>query len=141
MKPIPETQQTLVLRTDFSDEATWLALCTAIETPTPVDGFSAYVEFVSDPDFDGITVEQVLASPSQSGLHRQTFLFIVDHPAITDSEHPILVLDLYEERGRTFRVIPGEIWGVQNNLAIANMDFADFADNADADGVFRGFPI
>jgi len=32
------------------------------------------------------------------------------------------------------------MWSVENNLSISNMDFSDFADSADADGVFRGFP-
>jgi hypothetical protein len=47
---------------------------------------------------------------------------------------------LYEEPGRTFRVIPSEMWSVENNLSVANMDFYEFADNVDLDGVFRGFP-
>jgi hypothetical protein len=55
-------------------------------------------------------------------------------------EHPILVVDLYTEPGRSFRVVPAEVWGIENNLSTANMDFAEFADEADADGVFRGFP-
>ena len=50
------------------------------------------------------------------------------------------MVDLYEEPGRTFRVIPAEIWSVDNNLSIANMDFAEFADAVEPDGVFRGFP-
>jgi hypothetical protein len=31
------------------------------------------------------------------------------------------------------------MWGVENNLTIANMDFDDFAGAVQADGVFRGF--
>jgi len=140
MKPIPQTLDSLVLRTDFSDDAAWDELCIAIETPTPDDGFQTVVEFISDRAFEGIMVEQVLENTPQSGLQRRTFLFIVDQKAIADPEHPILVVDLYHEPGRIFRVIPTEIWGVENNLSIANMDFYEFADNADPDGVFRGFP-
>jgi hypothetical protein len=58
----------------------------------------------------------------------------------SDAEQPVLVVDLCEQPGRTFRVIPREMWGVENNLSIANMDYDDFANSADADGVFRGFP-
>jgi hypothetical protein len=36
-------------------------------------------------------------------------------------------------------VIPAELWSVEINLAIANMDFEEFAENTDADGVLRGF--
>jgi hypothetical protein len=53
---------------------------------------------------------------------------------------PILVVDLYDDPGRTFRVIPSEMWGVENKLSIANMGFEEFADAVDGDGIFRGFP-
>jgi hypothetical protein len=55
-------------------------------------------------------------------------------------EHLLLVVDLYAERGREFRAEPSQIQGIENNLSIANMDFAEFADNCDPEGVFRGFP-
>jgi hypothetical protein len=48
-------------------------------------------------------------------------------------------MDLYDERGRTFRTIPSEVCAIQNNLSIYNLDFADFADAVDNDGIFRGF--
>ncbi|HLF89873.1 MAG TPA: hypothetical protein VI451_13065 [Anaerolineales bacterium] len=47
---------------------------------------------------------------------------------------------MYEEYGREFRAIPSQIQGIENNLSIANMDFEEFADSVDEDGVFRGFP-
>jgi hypothetical protein len=49
------------------------------------------------------------------------------------------VLDLGEEPERPFRVIPREMQGIADNLAIANMDFYEFAESVDPDGVFRGF--
>lgn len=58
--------------------------------------------------------------------------------ALTDPESPILVVDLSHEPGRTFRVIPGEIWGVENNLSIANMDFEEFADSANGSAIRPG---
>jgi hypothetical protein len=65
---------------------------------------------------------------------------LVDTKALADHEHPVLVVDLQEDPGRSFRVVPSEAWGVENNLRLANMDFAEFADSVDEDGVFRGFP-
>jgi hypothetical protein len=59
--------------------------------------------------------------------------------AITRPEHPILVVDLYGKPQKTFRVIPARLATVENNLAIANMDFDEFANAVDKDGVFRGF--
>jgi hypothetical protein len=32
------------------------------------------------------------------------------------------------------------MWSVENNLALSNMDFEEFATAVDGDGVFRGFP-
>ena len=136
MKPLPQTENSLVLRTDFSDDAAWESICVAIQQP--VGEFRAYVDCVSDPAFENITVEQLVALASQSPY--RSFLLVVDQMTLAHPESPILVIDLYEEPGRTFRVIPREMWGVENNLSLANMDFVDFAESVDDDGIFRGFP-
>jgi hypothetical protein len=65
-------------------------------------------------------------------------LFIVDRAA-TEGDFPILVVDLSPEDRSPFRCIAREIWGVDNNLNLANMDWEEFAANADSDGVHRGF--
>jgi hypothetical protein len=136
MKPIPQTEQPVVLRTDFSDQAAWEAICTAVRQP--VDGFLAYVEFLDDVAYDGLTKDQLLGLlPEDYG---QPFIILVDRTATAQPEHPLLVVDLIEDRGREFRAIPSQIQSIENNLSIANMDFEEFADNVDADGVFRGFP-
>ncbi|MGH7514960.1 MAG: DUF6924 domain-containing protein [Gemmatimonadales bacterium] len=134
-KPIPETTNAAVLRTDFSDEAAWAAICGQIRAPS--GDFMATVDCLSDPEFEGLTPSEVpeLVRPGS----RHTFLFLVDRHTIADPEHGVLVVDLYAEPGRSFRVIPSEMWGVENNLSIANMDFGEFADSVDVDGVFRGF--
>ena len=140
---IPETKDALVLRTDFSDEAAWQAVCAAIQKPQeiiPGQPFQAYVEFVSDSQYDGLAGEELLTSLVE-GPYR-SFAFVVDSEAITNPVHPILVIDLneYEEPGRTFRVIPSQMWSVENSLSIANADFRDFADVVDENGIHRGFP-
>lgn len=66
---------------------------------------------------------------------------MVDTKTISDPTHPVLVVDLEEQPGRTFRVIPAEAWGPENNLRLANMNFSDFAGALDPDGVFRGFAM
>ena len=139
LKKIPITQNSPVLRTDFSNETAWESICLGIREP--VRGFSAYVDFISDPDFNGLTIEQLPACvPEDLQDFVRTFMFIVDHIALTHPDHPILVVDLYDEPGRAFRVIPSAMWGVENNLSIANIDFDDFANAVDQDGIFRGFP-
>ncbi|MBO4140144.1 hypothetical protein J5U46_08320 [Micromonospora tulbaghiae] len=136
MLTLPNTPCALVLRTDFSDEGAWDAVCAASIAPS-VDGFAASLSFVSDPAFADLSPEQVAALPMVS---YRSFLFLVDNVTITDPETLLVALDLLHEPGRWFRVVPAEMWSVENNLSIANMDFFEFADAADPDGVFRGFP-
>ena len=71
---------------------------------------------------------------------KRTFIFVADRLALTNPDGPILVIDTFEQPGRSFRVIPASMWSVENNLAISNMDFAEFAAAVARDGVFRGFP-
>ena len=66
-------------------------------------------------------------------------MFVVDSTTMAHEEHPVAVLDLWHQPGRTFRVIPSQMWSVENNLSISNMDFFEFADAVDDDGIFRGF--
>jgi hypothetical protein len=44
MKPIPETENPLVLRTDFSNEAVWGNICALIQKPVGLFGFRASME-------------------------------------------------------------------------------------------------
>ncbi len=137
MKKLPKTENSLLLRTDFSNDAAWADLCEAVQEPSK-EGFQAFVDCISDPAYDGLTIEQLVALAAQGG--DRSFAFIADQTTFTNLERPILVVDLCDEPGRTFRVIPREMWGIENNLSIANMDFYEFADNVDPAGVFRGFP-
>jgi hypothetical protein len=137
MKRLPKTHNSLLIRTDFSDDAAWDALCEDVQARSE-GGFQAHVDCINDPVYDGLTVEQLVVL-NPKGTDR-SFAFIVDRIALMNSEKLILVVDLYDVPGRTFRVIPREIWSVENNLSIANLDFSEFADNTDADGVYRGLP-
>ncbi|GAA0345672.1 DUF6924 domain-containing protein [Streptomyces blastmyceticus] len=125
-----------VIRTDFTDEEAWQAIRRTIATPSG-EGFLANVEYFHDPAFQGLTPEQILALvPDEPQC---ALLVVVDAVAVASPEMPLLCVDLWAERGRTVRVIATELWGIENNLSIANMDFEEFADAADEDGIFRGF--
>ena len=132
----PDTGNPVLLRTDFSDDAAWDAICKAAQAASDED-FQANIDCVSNRSFDGLGVEQVVALAKNGSS--PPFAFMADRLTLTNPERPILVVDLAHEPGRTFRVIPSQMWAVENNLSLANMDFSEFADNVDADGVFRGF--
>jgi hypothetical protein len=135
VKDLPASDKTLVLRTDFSSDSGWDAVCVAVRKPFG-DEILSDVEFVSDPEYDGLTVAQLLALAPPD--EERTFTFIVDGPTISRPDNAILVVDLYEERGRTFRTVPAELFAIHANLSLANMDFADFAQDVNPDGVYTG---
>jgi hypothetical protein len=144
MKPnesLPDTQGTPVIRTDFGDDAAWEMICGLFRQPTIDSGheFFAYVSFVENPQFGGFSAQELLTITPRD--YRHSFVFVADREAMQRPEFPILVVDLLAEPGRTFRAILSETHGIENNLSIANMDFCEFADNVDADGVFRGFKM
>ncbi|WP_235010203.1 hypothetical protein [Mycobacterium sp. 3519A] len=125
----------LLIRTDFTDDNAWRAVCKAACAPDPEHGFRAFLTCIDDPELDGATVESLIP------LVRNYF-FVVDNHTITDPEHPILAVagdpDDDLDPGTSFRVIPSAMWSPENNLSLGNMLFEDFVDAA-GDGVFRGF--
>jgi len=136
MLELPDTSSSLVLRTDYSDPAGWREMRRRIEAVSD-EGFRAQVAYFDDDRLAGALFEDLIALVRRGPF--RTFFFVVDGETVEHTEHPVLVVDLHEEPGRTFRVVPAQMWGVENNLSLSNMDFSEFANNADADGIFRGF--
>lgn len=137
MKVLPQTQNPLILRTDFSNQAVWNAICAEVQKPVGIFRFRANVEFLDDPAYSGVTKDQLLELIPTDYNH--SFIVIVDQTAVSLPDRPLLIVDLYERSGREFRAVPSQIQSIENNLSIANMDFEEFAESVDEDGVFRGF--
>jgi len=135
MLTIPAADATPLIRTDFSDESAWREVARAAAAPS-ADGFLAGLDIVDDREFEGAKAELLAQLGADNTGH--ACLFVADAMTMTHPEHPLLSLDL-RPPGRSFRVVPAALWGVENNLAIANMDFEEFADAIDADGIFRDF--
>ncbi len=127
---------TLLLRTDFSDQKAWEALLTTIGSPTE-EGFMANAEVLDSRAYQDLTTEQILALVPEGHQHR--LLAVADKTTMSSAEMPLLVIDLLEEPRGEVRVIASEFWSIENNLRLANMDFHEFADAVDEDGIFRRF--
>ena len=138
MRQIPDTENPLVLRTDFSNQAAWEEICKTIRKPAGIFRFRAIVEFLDDSQYADITKDQLLESIPHNYSH--SFIIIADRTAVSLPDHPLLIIDLYEGSGREFRALPSQVQSIENNLSIANMDFEEFAEAIDEDRVFRGFP-
>jgi hypothetical protein len=126
-----------VIRTDFSDPDAWAAIRRTITAPIAPYGFLADVRFVDDRANDGRTVDDLVRGFGDEPS--DTYVIVADRTTFEHPEHPLIVVDLFEEIGRTFRALPAQIQSVENNLSLANMDFEDFSGSVDQDGIFRGF--
>ena len=137
MKPIPNTENSPILRTDFSNQGGWEEICKTILEPVGPFRFRANVQFIDEIEYSGLTKDQVMGLIPKNYNH--TFIIVVDSVAILYPDHPLLVVDVFEYSGRVFRTLPSQVQSIENNLSIANMDFEEFADAVDEDGIFRGF--
>jgi hypothetical protein len=139
MKQLPITANPLVIRTRFDSQQAWETVCGLIRAPQyfTSDPFYANVDPLDDIDFANLAPEDLVARVPGEFPH--SFVLVVDAITVTHPEFPVLVIDLHADRGRSFRAIPSQIQSIENNLSIANMDFSEFADSVDEDGLFRGF--
>ncbi|EXG82273.1 DUF6924 domain-containing protein [Cryptosporangium arvum] len=126
--------RTLLIRTDFTDDAGWLAVRGLLEGHARDSGTE--LRFVEERAFDGRTPEQLGvdlgADPERS------FAFVADASTLATAEHPVLVVDLADLPGRAFRVVAPGVAAVQEALELSNISFDVYLRRCDEDGVFRG---
>jgi len=131
----------VVIRLDFADDSIFSSIVKAISKPAKGLLNSSTLTFdvccLQYKEYEGTSVEHLVKLLSAS--FKPAVIYVIDHVTITHADHPILVVDLVDESGRTFRVIPSTFWNVESNLALSNMDFEEFADSVDEHGIFRGF--
>lgn len=130
--PEPADLTSLVVRTDFSDGAAWVEIQSAINE---LDEYPP-ATFFDDPRMDGATAETLVADAADMNFGH---LFAADAMTMTDPGRRLLVVDLFDEPGRTFRVPVRWFMDISANLTIANMSFWEFADSCDETGTYHGF--
>jgi hypothetical protein len=134
-RPLPGGRWIKLVRTDFTDAGGWASLMTAIKREWY--GLVAEVQVVDDPEFSGMTAEQVMGR--LPGGFLPGMLVVADARALATDGHELLGLDLHREPGRPMRFTADVLVEIQVNLDLGNMDFSDFAGSAGPDGVFRAF--
>jgi hypothetical protein len=131
--PLPATELTLLVRTDFTDDASWRALMEA-HGKLPKNGgddefdleFQLESVVVDDREFEHLQPGQVpaLVPPEEHTI----MVALADAETMADPKHPLFVVDLYDTPGQATRVPLAEAGLMAVNLEIANMDFSDFVD-------------
>lgn len=130
----------LLVRTDYSDDRAWQAAVSAATAVYEGDDFErtgANLRPVESPALANLTPGELVSLQRGGYL---SVLAVADAQTMRDQTLQFVNLnELDAEVGRTFRSVPSEVEPIVANLSLANMDFAEFADKADPDGVFRAF--
>jgi hypothetical protein len=139
--PIDDDLTCFVVRTDYTDDATWRTVTEMIDAVPPEYGQQTsgleFVVLVDDPVWDGANADEVLAAMSDNG---GGVVFLADAATMRDP-HPLLAVNTvtreqcvedeqyeYEMKyGREFRLLPVGVYDVISNVTISNMDFPEFA--------------
>ncbi|MBP1859812.1 DUF6924 domain-containing protein [Rhizobium herbae] len=131
----PQNDRTPLIRTDFVNDEAWRRVVDAASAAS-TDGFRAKLYVLDDRSFSNADPAALAEAANTSSDH--VLLIIADSSTMNNAEMPLLCVDTIPPGGQ-FRVIPEHLWGVENNVSLANMDFSEFAAALDRDGVFRGF--
>ena len=126
-----------LVRADFTDQVAWEQICRAVlvDPDSPDENGQVGFVIVDDIELDGLTPARLLElEPHEGGGD-----FLVDHQTMSHPDRPVVAVDVADEPGRSFRLIPTAVQSFAVNMLLANMDFDDFANSVDADGIFRGF--
>jgi hypothetical protein len=147
----------VVVRTDYDDDQTWQAVKAALVEPSAGPREAPTPCLVDDPAWAGAGVDEVVAAiAADARLHEElSVVFLADRTTMRADHHALLAVpaftreDLnddkaYEEMvefGAEFRTVSTGVHEIHTNLALASMDFQDFAAVAQADpsGVFRSW--
>lgn len=129
---IPVGEKPFVVRADFSNEVEWGTLCAMLK---PGNELTPEMDLISDRAFEGVTAKKLRGLVvEESGA---SFGMIADGRTFSDADRPVLVVDLLEEPGRSFRAAARAVGEVAANLSVGNMGFEEFAEAARR-GVYRG---
>jgi hypothetical protein len=128
--PLSGTDLSPLLRTDFTDDAAWRRLLDDID--------KGWLTVMDDPAHEGLSPARLLALVPDGAVY--PVLVVADRETFSGEERTLLLVDVREEPGRTFRAaVPDAFGSVLGNLAIDNQTFDDYlaSGSLGGDGVYR----
>jgi len=135
VKQLPKSDTSLLVRVSEGDDAGWARLKAAVARENS-DGFRAYVDIIDSAEWHRASFEQLRAAVPLNS-NGASVLFAADRTSLSSEELPVVVIDLLQARPE-FRCVASQLWAVENNLNISNMDWEEFSHSTDADGIYRG---
>ena len=137
MKENQVSRNVNLIRTDFTDENIWKKVLTEITTPSKDFGFVSFVTPINDIENQLKTPDHLIANLPKD--YKFSFFILFDSVSVKHKDNIILCVDLSKKSHRSFRLKPCDLWMVENNLSIANMDFEEFSNSLDSNQIFNGF--
>jgi hypothetical protein len=131
--PLSGTDCSPLLRTDFTDDAAWRTLLEDIG-----EAGRAWLTVMADPAHEGLPAAELLALVPDGSAY--PVLVVADAETFAGHERTLLLIDVREEPGRTFRAaVPDAFASALGNLAIDNQTFDDYLASGSLgdDGVYR----
>ncbi|HEX7301799.1 DUF6924 domain-containing protein [Lentzea sp.] len=127
-RSLPSSPFSPLLRTDFTDERAWHALLEDVGTD--------WLTVMPDRQHRGLTVPELVALVPPGSYY--PVLAVADKTTFTSAERPLLLVDVVERPGRTFRAAPEAFRYAIGNLTFHNQRFKDYyLDGLDGSGVYR----
>ncbi len=121
-----------LIRVFTKNDSIWKRITNQIKTPSK-QGFIADLHIVEGGPFNTSFTKSMMTEPSP--FYNYDFIIMADSLTFTQEPHTLLCQGLFENKGKSFRVLPQDIWKVENNLSTANMDFDEFIENCNNKGV------
>ena len=137
VEDLKNSENAIVIRASFSDDAKWMELREEILRPSEPHGFLAYVDFFENEDLIEKGKKEIVDFISE--VYDHGFIIIANEETFIHPENPVLVVDLESGGLDEFQSIPEQVQAIENNLSVSNMGFDEFTGAVGLDGVFRGF--
>lgn len=132
MREVPG-EESILVRTCFSEPEAWRDLQRALVTPSE-EGFLPYFAELDDMAWKDAAPGEILALAGELRV-----VAVADDRALSEPGFPVLVLRREDATTHRVRAIATQLWSIENNLSLFNMDFEEFMEAAGEGGVFRGF--
>ena len=131
-----DAPSTPIIRIDFSDDTSWEAMKYEINKSSFYMQ-SASVHYVSDKYNESLLPGELVAKYKSN--QKIDDIYIYDSQSTKDGSILIIALDPIVDCPNSIRITPEKLAMYDVNSSLGNMDFIDFAQSIDSDGIFREF--
>lgn len=129
---LPKSDYPLLIRTDFSDENRWAGIVEKLIFTS--DGLEPDW-IINSKEYEGLEIGDLPKFSIDQNEH--DFIFLADSFSMTSDDAAICCVDLSDDFGTAFRVLPSDVFEALNILFSGKVDFADLMQRTDENKLYR----